>query len=285
MQSNFSAVQNFFQGTNSNGFAASFTSQLNTMTDPTNGAFTVDLSEHQERKHRPAKPDRQFSDVLAERDRLGSPPSTTRRTPCCNSCRSSSSRLPLNWATPVPRATVARMKRTPTERAYMTAAVENASAAGLVVILFDLLINDLKNAIAAMESGDIEKRTAELKHGFLVLQQLQESVDMENGGDAAKTFLRLLFRDSMQDAGSAAAEEPRNPSRQIELLLDVRQAWQQVSTPSPVSAPTDSMGSPISPAKHPSGRRKPAASWTAVDAACQSHKPASSPAISGNPSG
>jgi flagellar hook-associated protein 2 len=44
MQSNFSAVQNFFQGTNSNGFAASFTSQLNTMTDPTNGAFTVDLS-------------------------------------------------------------------------------------------------------------------------------------------------------------------------------------------------------------------------------------------------
>jgi flagellar hook-associated protein 2 len=43
MQSNFSAVQNFFQGTSSNGFANSLTTQLNTMTDPTNGAFTVDL--------------------------------------------------------------------------------------------------------------------------------------------------------------------------------------------------------------------------------------------------
>jgi flagellar hook-associated protein 2 len=43
MQSNFSAVQNFFQGTNSNGFANSLGTQLTTMTDPTNGAFTVDL--------------------------------------------------------------------------------------------------------------------------------------------------------------------------------------------------------------------------------------------------
>jgi flagellar hook-associated protein 2 len=43
LQSNFNGVQNFFQGAASNGFAASLTTQLNTMTDPTNGAFTVDL--------------------------------------------------------------------------------------------------------------------------------------------------------------------------------------------------------------------------------------------------
>ncbi|MGH9500021.1 MAG: flagellar filament capping protein FliD [Terriglobales bacterium] len=43
MQSNFSAVQNFFQGASANGFANSLTTQLNTMTDATNGAFTVDL--------------------------------------------------------------------------------------------------------------------------------------------------------------------------------------------------------------------------------------------------
>jgi len=43
VQSNFSAVQNFFQGTSSNGFAAFLNNQLTTMTDPVNGAFTVDL--------------------------------------------------------------------------------------------------------------------------------------------------------------------------------------------------------------------------------------------------
>src|SRR5277367_965134 len=141
------------------------------------------------------------------------------------------------------------MKRTPTERAYMTAAVENASAAGLVMILFDLLVNDLKNAIAAMEAQDIEKRTAELKHGFLVLQQLQGSVDMENGGDAAKHFCDFYstVRCKMLEAQLKKSSEILR--QQINLLLDVRQAWQQVSTAIPVSASAEPTTSPISPAK------------------------------------
>jgi flagellar hook-associated protein 2 len=41
---NLSAVQTFFQGTNSNGFVSSLESTLNTYTDSTQGAFTVELS-------------------------------------------------------------------------------------------------------------------------------------------------------------------------------------------------------------------------------------------------
>jgi flagellar hook-associated protein 2 len=43
VQNNFSAVQNFLQGTASNGFVANLNNQLSTLTDPANGAFTVDL--------------------------------------------------------------------------------------------------------------------------------------------------------------------------------------------------------------------------------------------------
>ena len=43
ISSNSSAVSSFFQGASSNGFAASLTSTLNIYTDPTAGAFTVDL--------------------------------------------------------------------------------------------------------------------------------------------------------------------------------------------------------------------------------------------------
>ena len=43
VQNNFAAVQNFMQGTSSNGFVANLTNQLSTLTDPGNGAFTVDL--------------------------------------------------------------------------------------------------------------------------------------------------------------------------------------------------------------------------------------------------
>ena len=43
LQGNFKDVQNFFQGAASNGFVTFLNNQLNALTDPTNGAFTVDL--------------------------------------------------------------------------------------------------------------------------------------------------------------------------------------------------------------------------------------------------
>ena len=43
VQNNFAAVQNFMQGTSSNGFVNNLNNQLGTLTDPTSGAFTVDL--------------------------------------------------------------------------------------------------------------------------------------------------------------------------------------------------------------------------------------------------
>lgn len=143
----------------------------------------------------------------------------------------------------------------------MTAAVENASAAGLVMILFDLLINDLKNAIAAMQSGDIEKRSAELKHGFLVLQQLQESLDMENGGDAATHFARFYSAVRCQMLEAHLKINPEILQHQIALLLDVRQAWQEVSVPKPVPA-TSVAPSPAAAAK-PASDEETTASWTA----------------------
>jgi|SRR5581483_6246592 len=120
------------------------------------------------------------------------------------------------------------MKRTPTELAYVAAAVQNASPAGLVIILFDQLIKDLQGAIAAMQKGDVEERAAELKHGFLVLQQLQESLNMEAGGDAAHHFSSFYsaVRNSMLQAHLNIS--PEILQRQIQLLFEVRQAWETV---------------------------------------------------------
>jgi flagellar protein FliS len=134
------------------------------------------------------------------------------------------------------------MKRNQTELAYLRAAVQNASSVGLLIILFDQLISDLKRAIAAMESRDVETRSAELKHGFLVLAQLQGSLDMENGGEAAVHFSRFY---STVRAGMMQAHIKASPEvlvHQIGLLLEVRQAWQQVDKPNlsaaPAGAPT-----------------------------------------------
>jgi flagellar secretion chaperone FliS len=125
------------------------------------------------------------------------------------------------------------MKRTPTELAYLRATAQNASPVGLVIILLDQLILDLKRAIAAMERRDVETRCAELKHGYLVLAQLQGSLDKEKGGQAAENFSRFYssVRASMMQAHIKA--RPDILVKQIGLLLDVRQAWQQVDKPNP----------------------------------------------------
>jgi flagellar protein FliS len=118
------------------------------------------------------------------------------------------------------------MKRTPTELAYVKAAVENASPAGLVVILFDQLIKDLQGAIAAMQKNNIEVRTAELNHGFLVLEQLEGSLNMESGGDAAKHLSRFYATVRAGMLNAHVQVSPGILQRQIELLFEIRQAWE-----------------------------------------------------------
>lgn len=156
------------------------------------------------------------------------------------------------------------MKRTETEKAYLTAAVENASPVGLVIILMDLLVSDLKQAMVAMQSQNIEQRSAELKHGFLVLQQLQECLDMEKGGDAAQHFASFYSAVRSKMFEAQLKKDPDILQRQIELLLDVRQAWQQVDTPKSVPAgPSSSALNGNPPSAAPAQDEETSASWTA----------------------
>jgi flagellar secretion chaperone FliS len=123
------------------------------------------------------------------------------------------------------------MKKSQTELTYLRAAAQNATEAGLVIILHDLLIHDLEQVMTAFAERNVEKRAAEIKHAFLVLQQLEGSLDMENGGEAAKHFSAFYcaLRSKIFEAHSKAS--PEILKKQIELVVDVRQAWQQVDKP------------------------------------------------------
>lgn len=122
------------------------------------------------------------------------------------------------------------------ELSYRRAAVENASAVGLVIILYDVLVRDLKRAMEAIHACDIDKRSAELKHALLVLQQLEGSLDMEKGGEAARNLSSFysVVRCKIMEAQVKSSSEILD--RQIELLLDVRKAWQQVDPGQTASA-------------------------------------------------
>ena len=123
-----------------------------------------------------------------------------------------------------------------TELSYRRAAVENASSAGLIIILYDLLIDDLRQAMNAIAGKDVEARSQAIKHAFLVLQQLEGSLDRENGGEAAENLSKFyaVMRGRIFEAHTKVSAEILK--EQVALLLDVRQAWQQVDPTAPNSA-------------------------------------------------
>jgi flagellar secretion chaperone FliS len=129
-----------------------------------------------------------------------------------------------------------------TQIAYQEAAVRNANAIELVIMLYDILARDLHGAIEAMEAGDIEARSTKLKHGFLALQQLEGSLPIDEGGDLAAGMSRFysMLRAQMMEA--QVQQDPAILRELIQLLFSVREAWvelnnRQAATPQVATAP------------------------------------------------
>jgi flagellar secretion chaperone FliS len=143
------------------------------------------------------------------------------------------------------------------ELAYRRSAIEGASPIGLLIALYDTLWGDLRRAAAAIRKNDIELRCRELNHAALVLGQLEDWVDVKNGGDLAQnlTGFYSYLRAKMLEAGinkSAALLE-----EQMELILHVRSAWQQrdlVTHPIAVPA-TGESGFEARPSSAPTAER------------------------------
>lgn len=153
------------------------------------------------------------------------------------------------------------MRPSRTDLSYRRAAVENASPVGLIVILYDLLINDLRQAIEAIANQDIEARSEAIKHAFLVLQQLEGSLDRENGGEAAQNLSKFytVMRARIFEAHIKINAEILN--EQVTLLLDVRQTWEKVDPAKATAGPSPAEANPqVSPTAE---SRQGGASWTA----------------------
>jgi flagellar biosynthetic protein FliS len=96
-----------------------------------------------------------------------------------------------------------------------------------MVILYDMLVDDLRRAIGAVRSGDIEARSGLLKHAFTLLELLEGSLDHrynENGAQSLSRFYEFV-RNQLLAAQFQSNDQVLE--RQIALILDVREAWQQ----------------------------------------------------------
>jgi flagellar protein FliS len=112
--------------------------------------------------------------------------------------------------------------------AYRQNEITTTDGVGLVLVLYDMLLRDLRTAITALEAADIEARAAAIRHSLLVLQQLQGTLDMDRGGVVAQNldrfynFIRAKLLDGQIKASAAIFRE------QVTFVASIREAWEQV---------------------------------------------------------
>jgi len=129
---------------------------------------------------------------------------------------------------------------TETGLSYRRVAIAGATTIGLMIALFDTLVGDLRRAAAALRKGDIETRCREMNHAALVISQLESWIDLKSGGESAQTLSRFYayLRAKMLEA--AGAKSANSLEVQIEMILHIRSAWQQLDASPPQS--TEGMG-------------------------------------------
>jgi flagellar protein FliS len=113
---------------------------------------------------------------------------------------------------------------------YRRAATQQASVVGLVIALHDTLMGNLRRAAEAIDKGDIQGRCDQLVHGFKVIQQLEFMVDMENGGETAIKIRRFYAHVRKQMLAAQFKLSSAMLRKQIEIVLEVREAWQQLDS-------------------------------------------------------
>jgi len=129
---------------------------------------------------------------------------------------------------------------------YRETSARGTHPMALVVKLYDAILEDLRRALNAAASGDIEGRTASLNHALLVIAELQSVLDHTRGGKVAKRLdgFYNVTRGLIVEANLRS--KPEHVQRLIELYMPLRQAWKKaademthgnaaVSAPSPNS--------------------------------------------------
>jgi flagellar protein FliS len=129
-------------------------------------------------------------------------------------------------------------------RMYREAEIRGASSVECTIMLYDMVVADVRKAVQFIDEGNIEGRTNSLVHSLQVLEQLQGSLQMESGGDAARhlysfySLARAKILEGQLKCRVKLLEEIVNAMLQVrEMWEEVKQNCQQTAVPEPWELP------------------------------------------------
>lgn len=122
--------------------------------------------------------------------------------------------------------------------AYYQTQVTSQSPLELVVMLYDGALRFMRNGADAIRRGDMVAKRDAMSRTLAIIQELQNSLNMEAGGEISASLdnLYTYITGRLIEANTKVRPEPVDEC--IRLLTPIRDAWAQIATPgytSPVS--------------------------------------------------
>jgi flagellar secretion chaperone FliS len=123
--------------------------------------------------------------------------------------------------------------------AYHQSKAFGATAVGQVIALYDTILRDLRQASAAIESGQIEQRVDRSNHALIVVGELQSVLDFQRGAESAR-ILNSFYNVSRAMLTEASILSSRERFQEvIAMFARLRAAWSVVERVVAPSEPAD----------------------------------------------
>jgi flagellar protein FliS len=114
---------------------------------------------------------------------------------------------------------------------YIETAILTASPEQRVVLLYEQAIRSLKQAAVYIEQKDLEGKRRSLDNVLGVLQHLQTSLDMRQGGEIA-VELRRIYQYISNKVLEASVQLKTDPLQEaVQLLSTLLESWQNIASP------------------------------------------------------
>jgi flagellar protein FliS len=120
---------------------------------------------------------------------------------------------------------------------YLQTEVQSRTPLELVVMLYDGAIRFLSSARSAIERNDIAARREGISRALAVISELQSTLDMDQGGDMAKSLdsLYTYLNGRLIDASFKKDVQPIDEA--LKVLNTLRGAWADIAAQQPAAAP------------------------------------------------
>jgi len=119
--------------------------------------------------------------------------------------------------------------------AYRRVDAETKSPVELVVMLYDGAIRFIGEAREAADRNDVVVRTRSVSRALAIVTELQNNLQIEDGGDVALELDRLYSYMTTRLLDSNVKRDRRALDEVHRLLSTVREGWAQVRTPAGAS--------------------------------------------------